>query len=71
MKSVTLLSLVSAVALAIAFVLSAEAVIAAFCLIGVTAIAVSEYSREIRPLVPVAVRATVISRSAQALRLAA
>jgi len=70
MKSLPLLSLVSAVALAIASVLSAELAVALFSLMGVAAIAVTDYAREIKPLTPVAAR-SVATRSTQTLRLAA
>jgi hypothetical protein len=51
MKS-NLLALVSTVALGIVSVLSLEAGAALFVAIGVTAIAVADYSRTHRPLVP-------------------
>jgi hypothetical protein len=70
MKSLTLISLVSAIALAVASVLSAEAAIVLFSLIGVTAIAVTDCAREIKPLQP-ALAPTLANRSTQALRLAA
>jgi hypothetical protein len=69
MKTNHLLALVSAIALTIASVLSAEAGIALFSLIGVMAIAATDYAREIKPL-PVTTR-SVATRPIQALRLAA
>jgi hypothetical protein len=50
MKALYLLALVSAVALGTAFVLSFEAGITLFVMIGVTAIAVADYSRTYKPL---------------------
>ncbi|MSU70082.1 MAG: hypothetical protein EXS39_04760 [Opitutaceae bacterium] len=72
MKTPYLLALLSAVALAIASVLSAEAAIAFFALIGVMAIAVVDYAREPKPLMAVAARPVAeTARSTHALRLAA
>jgi hypothetical protein len=62
MKTHSLLALVSAVAVGLAFVLSFEAGVSLFVLIGITAIAVADYGRIRGPLVvrlePVAVRAS-------------
>jgi hypothetical protein len=62
MKTNSLIALVSAAAVGIAFVLSFEAGVSVFVLIGITAIAVADYGRIRRPLMvrldPVAVRAS-------------
>ena len=70
MKAFYLLALVSAVTLVAASVLSAEAAIALFSLIGISAIAVTDVARERKPLSVVAV-GSVATRSAHTLRLAA
>ncbi len=62
MKTNSLIALVSAAAVGLAFVLSFEAGVSLFVLIGVTAIAVADYGRIRRPLLvqldPVAARAS-------------
>jgi hypothetical protein len=50
MKTNSLIALVSAAAVGIAFVLSFEAGVSLFVLIGITAIAVADYGRIRRPL---------------------
>lgn len=50
MKALYLLALVSAAALGIAFVLNFQAGITLFVTIGITAIAVADYSRTYQPL---------------------
>jgi hypothetical protein len=68
MKALNLLLLVSAVALAIASVLSVEAAIALFSLMGISTIAIGDLARERKPLtLPV----SVATRPSHALRLAA
>jgi hypothetical protein len=68
MKTNSLIALVSAAAVGIAFALSFEAGVSLFVLIGVTAIAVADYGRIRRPLMVRLESVTV--RASHDLRLA-